>query len=290
MWVWPGSPGDHRSAHPCHGPGRARRPGRGGLADATAPCSARAPCPPALHSAYRVALPRPCSSHRSRLAEMEGSSWQNRQEKRRGPSDPDGGRGQCPWGQDCQQPEGETRVKAAGLREGLGQGSAGTPTALAEGLPATSSRRPASRTARCSAMACTCAAPATERGAVRRGPPPGCPAGLGDGYLALQDAPTVSSQGESAGPGVSGRVPLLPGLRTKVWVRPAACHCTAHPGRDRGPCCSSPRHVPRGAPSRGPEGPWPAVRVWALDGLVPSSGSFSCPPATSWQDCAEGGG
>lgn len=210
--------------------------------------------------------------------------------KRRGPSDPDGGRGQCPWGQDCQQPEGETRVKAAGLREGLGQGSAGTPTALAEGLPATSSRRPASRTARCSAMACTCAVPATERGAVRRGPPPGRPAGLGDGYLALQDAPTVSSQGGSAGPGVSGRVPLLAGLRTKVWVRPAACHCTAHPGRGRGPCCSSPRHVPRGAPSRGPEGPWPAVRVWALDGLVPSSGSFSCPPATSWQDCAEGGG
>lgn len=123
--MWPGSPGDHRSAHPCHGPGRARRPGRRGLADATAPCSARAPCPPALHSAYRVALPRPCSSHRSRLAEMEGSSWQNRQEKRRGPSNPDGGRGQCPWGQDCQQPEGETRVKAAGLREGLGQGSAG---------------------------------------------------------------------------------------------------------------------------------------------------------------------
>lgn len=104
------------------------------------------------------------------------------------------------------------RGEGSGLHEGLGQGSAGTPTALAEDLLATSSRRPASRTARCSAMARTHAASATERGAVRRGPPPGRPPATADGYLALQDALAISGQGGSAGPGVSGHVPLLPGL------------------------------------------------------------------------------
>lgn len=275
-WACPETTGLHT---PCHGPGKARKPGRGDPADATARLQCAGPA--------GAALLRPWSSHRSRPAEMEGSSWQNKQEREAGPPV------RCPaTGRSPTLMVGAVSVPAArttngqrvrprgedpGLRQGPGQGSAGTPTALAEDLRATSSRRPASRTARGSAMA---RARLQQRGALCGAVRARAPRPPPLGYLALQGAPGSAVGAGRLARGLRPR-PAAPGPANEGVGEAAARRCTAQPGPGRGPARS---------PQPGTGGAGASRRVCALDGLVPSPGSFSCPPATARQDEQKGVG